>query len=347
MINAETKNEVNLKSLLGWMATGAGVALAAGALYKLATRFRVEGKVVLITGGSRGLGLELARHLAAKGAKLAICARSEDQLGRARAELSESGADVIAIPTDITNRSEVNELVSDVVSHFGRIDVLINNAGVIQVGPQEEMNIEDYEEAMDTNFWAALYGMHAVIPHFIGQGGGRIVNITSIGGKVAVPHLLPYSASKFALVGLSEGMHAELKKKNIYVTTVVPNLMRTGSPRNVTVKGDHEAEYAWFKVADSSPLLSQSIESAAREIIRAMEYGEAEAILSLSARVAVLLKGFAPGWVSTLTALTNHFLPETGPSGSVPRKGFQSESSKSKGFISALSDRAAIRNNEL
>jgi short-subunit dehydrogenase len=332
---------------LKWIAAGAGVVLAGAALYGELNKFRLAGKVVLITGGSRGLGLELARQLARKGAKLAICARSEDQLDKARVELAGMGADVIALPTDLTNRSEVKKLIQETIRYFGRLDVLINNAGTIQVGPYDAMRIKDYEEAMDTNFWAALYTMHNSLPHFIRQGGGRIVNVTSIGGKIAVPHLLPYTASKFALVGLSEGMHAELKPHNIHVTTVVPNLMRTGSPRNVTVKGNHEKEYAWFKHADSNPLLSQSVEVAARSIIRAVEYGESEAILSFTAKMATLINGIAPGWVSTLLSLTNRFLPGNSPDGDKGIKGYQAETKRSRGPISSLTDRAAIRNNEL
>ena len=345
-MNQKSNTSSNVQ-LLQWAAAGVGLFLAATAVYKQMNRYRLTNKVVVITGGSRGLGLEIARQLVTEGARLAICARTERQLEMARKELAGMGGEVIAIPADLTSRNAVKAMMKEVVQHFGRIDVLINNAGVIQVGPQEAMKIKDYEDAMDSNFWAPLYCMHAVIPGFIKQGEGRIVNITSIGGKVAVPHLLPYTASKFALVGLSEGMHAELKKYNIHVTTVVPNLMRTGSPRNVDVKGDHEREYAWFKISDSSPLLSQRVEVAARSIIHALEFGEAEAILSLSGKVATLLHGIAPAWVSGVLALANRFLPAMTSEGNVTRKGHQVESKRSRGPVAKLTDRAAIRNNEL
>ncbi len=342
----KSDRDSQLNTVVRWGAAGFALALAATSFYKMLTRFSVKGKVFLITGGSRGLGLELSRQLVQKGARVAICARSADQLEKARIELESMGGDVIAVEADVTSRREVNALVKQVMTHFGQLDVLINNAGVIQVGPQDAMKIKDYEEAMDTNFWAALYGMHAVLPHFLRQQGGRIVNITSIGGKIAVPHLLPYSASKFALVGLSEGMHAELKKKNIHVTTVVPNLMRTGSPPNVTVKGDHESEYAWFKISGSSPLLSQSVHAAARNVIRALEYGEVEAVFGLTTKAALLLKGVAPGWVGALASLANNLLPDYNDDDSGV-KGRQAESRKSRGKVASKTDRAAVKNNEL
>ncbi len=345
-IQKRSDNDSQIRTIIKWGATGFALALAATSIYKMLTRFSVEGRVFLITGGSRGLGLELSRQLVRKGARVAICARSVDQLEKARVELESLGGDVIAIPADVTSRKEVSALVKRVMSHFGQIDVLINNAGIIQVGPQDAMKISDYKKAMDTNFWAALYTIHAVLPHFIQRGGGRIINITSIGGKIAVPHLLPYSASKFALVGLSEGMHAELKKKNIHVTTVVPNLMRTGSPRNITVKGEHEAEYAWFKISGSAPLLSQSVNGAARSIIRALEYGEVEALLGLTTKAAVLLEGMAPGWVGTLASIANRLLPRYNDD-DTGIKGKDAESRKSRGRVSKKTDRAAVRNNEI
>lgn len=341
----ENYSPSQLQKTLGWIGAGIGVLMVANAVYHEITKFRTAGKVVLITGGSRGLGLVLAREFASRGAKLALCARSADKLEIARQELEKSGAEVIARPADLTNQHEVKAVVDEVVQHYGKIDVLVNNAGIIQVGPVDNMEIADYEKAMQVNFWAPLYAIHASLPYFKSQGSGRIVNITSIGGKIAVPHLLPYSASKFAAVGLSEGLNAELKQHNIHVTTVVPNLMRTGSARNVDVKGDHEKEYAMFKIAGSSPILSQDVESAAVTIVDAMERGQTEAILSLSGKFASIVKGIAPGWVGAVMTLANNFLPKP-TSGMETKKGFEAESRLSKGRIAQYSDRAAMKNNE-
>jgi short-subunit dehydrogenase len=344
---ATTNGKSTIQEVIKWSAIGAGVFLIANSIYRSLNRYDLRGKVVLITGGSRGLGLVLARHLAAKGARLAICARTPDQLGEAHVELEKMGAEVMSMTVDVTDQRQVQAMIIDILEHYGRLDVLINNAGIVQVGPQENMGVNEYEQAMKANFWSALYTMLAVIPYFKQQGGGKIVNITSIGGKIAVPHLLPYTASKFALVGLSEGMHAELKKDNIVVTTIVPNLMRTGSPRNIDVKGDHEAEYAWFKLADSSPLLSQSAEVAAKDIVDAIEQGESEAILSATAKVATVLQGFAPGWMNALMNLANKLLPEAVASGNVSKKGYESESEISAGPLGRPSDREALKNNEV
>ena len=336
-----------IQEIAKWAAIGAGTFLIANTIYKALNHYDLKGKVVLVTGGSRGLGLVLARQLAAKGARLAICARTPEQLGQAHVELESLGAEVISMTVDVSDQRQVQAMIIDILEHYGKLDVLINNAGIVQVGPQENMGVNEYEQAMKANFWSALYTMLAVIPYFKEQRGGRIVNVTSIGGKIAVPHLLPYTASKFALVGLSEGMNAELKKDNILVTTVVPNLMRTGSPRNVTVKGDHEAEYAWFKLADSSTFLSQSAETAAAEIIKAIEQGESEAILSATAKVATILQGFAPGWMNLLMGIANKLLlPDTRAGGDVSKKGYESESALSIGAAGRKSDQAAVKNNE-
>lgn len=287
-----------VKSTLQWAAAGLGVFLVARSIAKELTRFQLGGKVVLITGGSRGFGLVLARHLAQRGARLAITARSGDDLELARQALDSMGAEVIAMTADMTNNQEVQAVVRDVISHYGHLDVLINNAGILQVGPQVLMGPEEYQVAMQTNFWPQLFAMHAVIPHFLDRGRGRIVNITSIGGKIALPHLLPYAARGVA-GGLSEAMHAELKKYNIYVTTVVPNLMRTGGALGPEQAHGREVS----ALSDASP------GKAAEAILNALEHGEQEVAFSPGGKVAGFVRGFAPAWVNLMMRITGTLLP--------------------------------------
>ena len=329
-----------------WTAAGLGVFAAARHFYREMIKFDFQDKVVVITGGARGLGLLLARELAAKGANLVICSRNAEQIAVAEGELRRMGSTVLGLKADVSDPEEAERVIEAAVSQFGRIDVLINNAGVMLVGPENVMEVEDYKTAMDSNFWAALYMIKAALPHFRAQGGGRIANVASIGGKIAVPHLLPYSVSKFALAALSEGLHSELKKEKIHVTTVIPNLMRTGSPRNVSLKGDHEAEYAWFKLADSSSLLSQDASDAAAQIVEAITYRESEIVLTTTAKLAIALQGVSPALLSTVMSLANRFLPSSGPEGAVIRKGYESESEKSNGPVASKSDRAALENNQ-
>jgi NAD(P)-dependent dehydrogenase (short-subunit alcohol dehydrogenase family) len=331
---------------LWWLGAGLGAVAAGCAALRASRKIRLQGKVVLVTGASRGLGLVIARQLAAHGARLAICARDEEELERARTDLVRRGADVLAVPCDITDQEQVQDLVRTVLGRFGAIDVLINNAGVIEVGPVEVMTLTDYEEAMRTHYWGPLFNILEVLPHMKRRGSGRIVNITSIGGKIAFPHLVPYDASKFALVGLSEGLRAELLKDNIYVTTVVPGLMRTGSPRNATFKGQHRAEYVWFSISDSLPVASIGAERAARQIVSALRHGDAEVILSLPAQLAVRLHGLMPGLTAEALALVNRMLPGPGGIGTGRALGKESTSAWSPSPLTALTEAAARRNNE-
>ena len=327
---------------------GAGAFLAARAALKRWREYSLRDKVELITGGSRGLGLALAREMARASARLAITARDAAELERARAQLNQCGARALALVSDVTDRAQVDEMMRTVCDHLGPVDVLVNNAGTIEVGPMEVMTLEDYERAMRTHFWAPLYTTLAALPDMRRRRAGRIVNISSIGGKISVPHLLPYSASKFALVGLSEGLRAELKKDGIIVTTVCPGLMRTGSPRHAMFKGQHRAEYAWFSISDSLPITSMSAERAARQIIAAIRRGDAEIVLSIQAKLAVLFHGLFPGLTADLMALVNSLaLPGPNGIGTALAKGADSSSSLSPSLLTALSDRAAQRNNEL
>ena len=327
-------------------------ALAGGAfLLKSALshffEYDLKNKTVLITGGSRGLGLVMAREFAREGARLALCARDAEELERARIDLDGSGAEVMVFTCDIRNRQEVADMVAAVSNRFGQIDVLINNAGVIQVGPIEVMTYEDFELAMQAHFWGPLNTILAVLPSMRQRKQGRIVNISSIGGKVSVPHLVPYSASKFALTGLSKGLRAELMKDGIVVTTVCPGLMRTGSPRNADFKGQHRSEYAWFSISDALPLLTVSAENAARQIVHACKRGQAELVISIPAKIAVLFDELFPGAMSQVLATVNQLLPEAGGAGTERVKGRDSTSSWSPSWLTTLNDEAAVRNNEV
>jgi short-subunit dehydrogenase len=219
----------------------------------------------------------------------------------------------------------------------------VNDAGAIQVGPLAAMTFADFEDAMRLHFFAPLQIILGVRDEMRARGGGRIANVSSIGGLVSVPHLLPYSASKFALVGLSQGMTAELARDRILVCTVAPGLMRTGSPRRALFKGDREKEYAWFAISDSLPLLSTPSDRAARRIVRALERGEPRVVIGLPAKVAAIANGLAPGLVTRALTVANALLP----GGTDPRErpGFDSASPWAPSILTTLTERAAARNN--
>ncbi|HZA97572.1 MAG TPA: SDR family oxidoreductase [Gemmatimonadales bacterium] len=329
-------------------AVGAAVGLIwIARLLRSSGDYTFRGRTVLITGGSRGLGLALARELACRGARLAICGRDPESLERARASLARAGAEVIAVPCDVTDRNSVEALVEEVHRGLGPIDVLINNAGIIEVGPAETMAIADYEEAMGTNFWGMLYPTLAVLPEMRQRKDGRIVNITSIGGKLGIPHLLPYSASKFAAVGFSQGLRTEVAADGIKLVTVVPGLMRTGSPRNAVFRGQHRSEYAWFSISDALPGLSISAEGAARRIVEACRRGDSEVLFPLTTRVAAVANAIAPGITSSLLGVIDRLLPGPGNQPRARRRGAESQSWLSPSWLTRLGDRAARTYNQI
>jgi len=295
-----------------WLLAGAGAAGAAAAVaFMKRSSYSFADKAVFITGGSRGLGLLLARQFAEEGARLTLISRHSDELQAAESELMDTGARVLTLNCDVRDREQVRETIDASVKLHGSIDVLINNAGVIQVGPLETMELADFEAAMATHVWGPLYTMLAALPHMHRQGGGRIVNVSSIGGKIAVPHLLPYSMSKFALAGLSDGMRAELRQHRIFVTSVYPGLMRTGSHVFAQTKGDKEGERAWFSFLATNPLFAINAERAARQIVAACRRGSPELVISTQAKLAVMAEGIAPGLVARMSALVNRFLPQS------------------------------------
>jgi NAD(P)-dependent dehydrogenase (short-subunit alcohol dehydrogenase family) len=337
---------MNRQKILWWAGAGLASWLAYRA-YRMSKAYSFTGKTVLITGGTRGLGILMARRLAHEGANLAICARDPEEVWRAREELSQQGVRIVAETCDLRYRDHVRAFLDDVRRQLGSVDVLINNGGIITVGPVETMTLEDFYDAMEANYFAALHTILEVLPEMQRRRQGRIVNVTSIGGKISVPHLLPYSASKFALVGLSEGLRAELAKDGIVVTTICPFLMRTGSPRNASFKGQHRAEYTWFALSDSIPGIAMDAERAARKIINACRYGEAEVVLSLPGKLAALAHGIAPGLVSDINGLVNRFLPGPGGIGTQAALGWESESNLAPSRLTELTERAARANNEM
>ena len=301
---------------------------------------------VLISGGSRGLGLALARRFAAEGASLTLLARTADDLDRARADLARWDIDVLTIPCDVRNRDAVEAAVSESVRHHGRLDVLVHDAGVIQVGPEAQMAEADYREALGVHFWGAFYLTDAARPHLPRDGSGRIAYVSSIGGRVAVPHLAPYATSKFALTGYADAMRAELAP-GIRVTTVTPGLMRTGSPVNALFKGQHRKEYAWFTVGDANPLLSTGADHAAARIVDAVRHGDAALTLTLPAKLLAAADGLAPSLVGTAMKWTNRLLPDPSGDGEARWTGWQSFSRWAPSLLTRLSDRAVPRFNEL
>ena len=292
------------------LAGGAAVGVAAGLLLRPRRAASLRGQVVLITGGSRGLGLALAREFGRRGCSIAICSRTVDQLNRARTLLEADGYPVLAVPCDVSDPDQVKDMVRQVHERFSRIDILVNNAGQIMVAPMENTTVADFEKAMDVMFWGVLNTTFAVLPEMKERGNGSIATVTSIGGKVSVPHMAPYCCAKFAAVAFSEGLRAEMAPYGIQVTTVVPGLLRTGSDVNASFKGDQEKEAAWFSVAASLPVLSMDAERAAGKIVTAITRGVTEIILSPQANAMARLNGAFPGLAPDIFALVNRLLPD-------------------------------------
>ena len=271
----------------------------------------LTGEVAVVTGASRGLGLLLATELARRGARLLICAQDQAGLDRAAARLRELGAEVAAVTGDVTDAGFALQLVDAARERYGRLDIVINNAGIIKVGPVQSTTAADYEAAVATMALAPVRLSLAALPVMQAQGHGRIVNITSLGGKLSVPHLLPYSTAKFAAVGFSEGLRAELGRGPVTVTTVVPGLMRTGSHENAEFAGRRDEEFTWFGLGASLPVLSMDAERAARQIVAGVAQRRAEIFLTPAGQVVSRVAQVAPELTTAvLHAVQNLILPD-------------------------------------
>jgi NAD(P)-dependent dehydrogenase (short-subunit alcohol dehydrogenase family) len=311
------------------------------------TRYDLHGRTVLITGGVRGLGLLLAREFGRRGARLLVVSRTPSEIARAEEELRARGYDVMGECCDVRDPRAVADLVMLAVGRTGRLDVLVNNAGVIQAAPFEQAELEDFQESLDTHFWGPLYLTREALPHLKrAPGGARILNVSSFGGRVGVPHLSAYSSGKFALVGLSETLRAELRKDGILVTTATPGLMRTGSHRKILMRGQHEKEALWFGAGIATSLTSMSGERAARQLVNACVAGRAHVTPVTQFRLAEIGNVVAPEFAAALKSAVVTQLP--GPTGDAGGRVRRSTGEVGFGWMEPyLPNDAARRNNEL
>jgi NAD(P)-dependent dehydrogenase (short-subunit alcohol dehydrogenase family) len=309
-------------SVLWKSAAAVGVIFAGAKLLAKPKLVSLWGKVVLIT-GSRGLGLAAAQELGRQGARIALCARDAHELDRACEILRRERIEAAPFTADITEESAIPLLVERVIQHFGRIDILINNAGSITIGPLDSFTRSDFDYAMNLMFWAAVNLSFAVLPYMRARRSGLIVNITSIGGRVSVPHLLPYSCAKFALVGFSTGLATEVRSDGVDVLTVIPGLMRTGSYLKVAFKGHAPREFAWFALSGNLPGLSVSAEYAAKSIRRAIERRRYSCTISLPAKMAIACDALLPNTTRAVLERVNRWVLPPASESSKMHEGFE------------------------
>ena len=197
---------------------------------------------VLITGASQGIGKATALLFARQGYDLVLAARQPERLEAIASEVRSLGRNALAVPTDVRDPEQVNTLVEKTLEYYGTLDVLINNAGIYLLGSVEAFSLNDWHQAIDTNFWGYVHTIHALLPHFLERGKGTIVNVSSIAGKVPIPYQVPYTASKYAVTGLTQSLHAELEPKGIKVCGVYPNFISTDLMERAIFRGKDEED---------------------------------------------------------------------------------------------------------
>lgn len=314
----------------------------------------LRGLSAVVTGGSRGLGLLLADRLAARHCTVTIVARDEEELGQAAARLRRrDGARIRTAVCDVRDREAVEELYRSTTSEVGGIDLVFANAGVIQVAPVGAIGVGEFTSAMDTIFMGALHASLEALPYLRrSPHGGRLALIGSVGGLLAVPHLLPYSCAKSAVGALAEGLHAEASADGVSVTAVHPGLMRTGSHLHAEFGGAHNQEFAWFSALAGTPLISMDARRAAERIVAGVQRRRTRIVLTPGARAASLAHGVAPALTTRLTTLSTRALPSSPASPGGLREGDEvappshSISRTLRALGSALNDRASRAYNQ-
>lgn len=305
-----------------------------------------ESRVALVVGASRGLGLLIARELLGRGYAVAIAARNAEELSKAKDLL---GGRVEAFPCDVRDADAVPRLVADVEAALGPIEVSIHVAGIISVGPAQSATLDLFDDAIETMLKGPIRLAWAVLPGMRERGTGRIGTVTSIGGIVAPPHLLPYAAAKFGAVGFSDGLAAELNGTGITATTIVPGLMRTGSHERAFFFGQQTKEYAWFAPAASLPLISMDADRAAKAMVAAVLAGRPLILLSWLTKVAVRVRGLAPATTIRLMGVAVRLLPQASPDQSDVIDGRTADVRLDSGLVRLLTTqgrKGARRNNQ-
>lgn len=324
-------------------------------------RSDLDGLSALVTGGSRGLGLLLAARLARRGCRVTVAARDEEELRRGAAWIEErTGTAVATAVCDVRDRRAVEAAVGRAADRHGGLDIVVANAGVIQVAPVASLDSGAFEDAMATIFGGTVNTAMAVLPRLRASGaGGRLCLIGSVGGLLAVPHLLPYSCAKAAVGALGDGLRAETAGSNLSVTTVHPGLMRTGSHLQAEFGGRSSEEFAWFSALSGAPVVSMDADRAAERVVRALEKRRTRLVLTPAARAAGVAHGVAPRVVTRLSGLAARLLPSP-PAGDRPvgEAGHEIEqghgidraastwTERIRRLGSALNDRAAHRYNQ-
>ncbi len=313
-----------------------------------------EPGVALVAGASRGLGLAIARDLVSRGWRVHICGRDPESLHRAGTSLGGPGS-LAGHVADVRDAAAVDRLVGDVVAAEGRIDVALHVAGVIQVVPLDGVTRGHVREAVDTMLWGPVHLSLAVIPEMRAAGHGHIGIVSSVGGLVAVPRLLPYCVAKFGAVGLAEGLAAELSGSGVTVTSVTPWLMRTGGHEHARFAGEVQADFAWFGPGASLPAISVPVQRAARRIVDGVLAGRPCVSASVLTSVARRVHGLAPATTVRLLGLGARLLPGGEPARDWRREDAPSvpgmdaarrSTSRTLEVLTGLGRRAAAKNNE-
>lgn len=201
----------------------------------------ITGKTIVITGASSGMGAAAARHLAGKGAAVVLGARRTDRIEALVSEITDAGGKAIAVQTDVTKREDLQRLIGAAIEAYGRIDVLINNAGVMPLSPLERVKVDEWDQMIDVNLKGVLYGVAAALPHMIPQKSGHIINVASVAGHKLFGGSAVYSATKFAVRAFSEGLRQEMAPHNIRTTILSPGAVKTELLDHISEKDMQQA----------------------------------------------------------------------------------------------------------